>query len=353
MEALGHVQPEPSSPSRWLFLRWSIVWKMTLFVGVLVTLNCAILIGVAYLATTEILRNQIDQRLLTVASDRQEMLAYTLQQQQERATQLAQRVRIHHLFAQRASGTISADRFRAETEVILNTARTNTNGFLALWIEDPAGGVLAWSGPEDLVMGYSRLRKTEEKPDGSLVVPPRRIGSAFGFVFSSAVRGPDGQALGTVLLLSDFGPIASFLMDPNGLQETGEVLVGVAEGQNIRLVLPSRRASPVSEVATSRFPVMSAAIAGKFGCVRTVDYQQTDVVAAYRPVGLGFSGWGLVAKIDSAEAYQPVDRLRWLLLGLGGVALRSAWRPPTQSHAESHGRSVGSPKPPRQSRPAI
>ena len=133
--------------------------------------------------------------------------------------------------------------------------------------------------------------------------------------------GPDGRALGTVFLLSDFGPIAAFLMDPNGLEETGEVLVGVAEGETIRLILPSRRASPVSEVAASEFPVMSAAIAGKFGCVRTIDYHGKDVLVAYRPVGFGFSGWGLVAKIDSAEAYGPVDRLRWLLLGLGGAAL--------------------------------
>ena len=80
---------------------------------------------------------------------------------------------------------------------------------------------------------------------GSLIVPPRRIGSAFGFVFSSIVRGPDGRALGTVFLLSDFGPIAAFLMDPNGLEETGEVLVGVTEGETIQLILPSRRLSPV------------------------------------------------------------------------------------------------------------
>ena len=98
----GQVQPEPSSPSKRSLFRSSIVWKLTLFVGVLVTLNCGVLIGVAYIATSEILRNQIDERLSTVASDRQEMLAYTLQQQEERATQLRQRVRIHHLFAQRA-----------------------------------------------------------------------------------------------------------------------------------------------------------------------------------------------------------------------------------------------------------
>src|ERR1700678_927911 len=165
MDAPGQVQPESSSPSRRSFFRWSIVWKLTLFVGVLVTLNCALLIGVTYVTTTEILRNQIDERLSTVASDRQEMLSYTLQQHQERATQLAQRVRIHHLFAQLAGGTISRERFRAETETILTAARTNTTGFLALWVEDPAGRVVASSGPEDLVAGYSRLRKAEEKPD--------------------------------------------------------------------------------------------------------------------------------------------------------------------------------------------
>ncbi len=42
---------------------------------------------------------------------------------------------------------------------------------------------------------------------------------------------------------------------------------------------------------------------------------------AYRPVGSKYPGWGLIAKIDSAEAYAPVRRLRGLLLALGGVAL--------------------------------
>ena len=321
MSADGQETPDHSSPVRRPVFRSSIVWKLTLFVGVLIALNCGVLIGVAYIATSMILRNQINERLLTVASDRQEMLAYTLQQHEERATQLARRVRIHHLLVQRAEGTISSNRFRAETETVLLNARTNTTGFLALWIEDQAGQVLASNGPPELVAGYSRLRRFEAKPDGPLVVPPLRVGSTFGFVFSSAVRGSDGQALGTVLLLSDFGPIANFLMDPNGLDETGEVLVGVADDKNIRLILPSRRVSPVSEVAASQFPVMSDAIAGKFGCVRTIDYHGNDVLAAFRPIGHGFPGWGLVAKIERAEAYRPVDRLRWLLLGLGGGAM--------------------------------
>jgi PAS domain S-box-containing protein len=301
--------------------RSSIVWKLTLFVGVLVALNCGVLIGVAYIATSAILREQIHQRFTTVAADRQEILGYTLQQHEERARQLASRVRIHQLLAQHRQGTISADRFRAETEMILANARTSNTALLALWIENDAGQTIAVTGPESLVAEYSRLKRVEAKPDGGLVAAPRRIGEAFGFLYAAPMRDREGRALGTLLVLSDFAPIAGFLADPHGLGETGEVLVGVGEGEGIRLILPSRQPSPVAEVSARDFPTLAAAIAGQFGFTRTLDYRGKDVLVAYRPVGFGHDGWGLIAKIDSAEAYGPVDILRWALLGLGGAAL--------------------------------
>ena len=51
---------------------------------------------------------------------------------------------------------------------------------------------------------------------------------------------------------------------------------------------------------------------------RTTDYQGKDVLVAFRPVGRGFDDWGLIAKIDTAEAHAPVRRLRWLLTGARG-----------------------------------
>jgi two-component system NtrC family sensor kinase len=317
----GQARPEPSvSPKKSRF-RSSIVWKLTLFVGVLVALNCAVLIGVAYIATSKILRKQIHERLSTVAADRQEMLAYTLRQHEERATQFAHRVRIHQLLAERATGTISFQRFKADTEAILLNARNSTTAYVAVWIEDQAGKVIASSGPEDLVAEYSRLNRFEPGPDGGLVVPPRRVGTTFGMVFSSVIRGQNGKVLGTAFLISDFAPVASFLMDPHRLDETGEVLVGVREGTNIRLILPTRKESRAAVVTASEFPSLDTAIAGQFGSTRTIDYSGQDVLVDYRPVGDGYSGWGLVAKIDTREAYEPVDRLRSWLLVLGGGAL--------------------------------
>ena len=123
MGADGQAGTDSSSFAKRSFLRSSIVWKLTLFVGVLVALNGAVLIGVAYVTTSAILQDQIHGRLLTVAAARQEMLANALRQQVERATQFAGRTRIHQLLADRAGGTMTPERFRAETDPILSTVR--------------------------------------------------------------------------------------------------------------------------------------------------------------------------------------------------------------------------------------
>lgn len=306
----GQAPADLPSHARRSFLRSSLVWKLTLFVGVLVALTCAVLSGVAYVATSRILVDQIHNRLLTVASDRQEMLAYTLAQQEQRATRFASRGPLHRLMTQRAEDPISAQTFGTEAENVLSAVRTNSTGFLAVWVEDEAGQVLASSGPENLVAGYAQLRQPANMPENGLVVSPRRVSETFGYVFRSVIRGRDGQVAGAIFMILDFGPIAKFLMDSGGLDETGEVLVGFDEGQSIRLILPSRRPSPVTEVTARDFPALSAAIAGQFGFTRTIDYQGQDVLVAYRPVGLGFAGWGLIAKIDTAEAYAPVNQLR-------------------------------------------
>jgi two-component system, NtrC family, sensor kinase len=323
MSAVSHTHLDPRSPSlplaRQPLRGTSIVWKLTLFVGVLVTLIGGALIAAAYFTTAKILRDQIHQRLRTVATDRQKMLASTLRQYEERATRFARRNRIHQLLMRRANGTITPDEFRREAENFLSAAMTTTAGVLAMWVEDDAGRVIASSGPEDMVAAFARLERTDESPDGGLVVPPRRVGETFAMVFSAVVR--DRVTLGRVMLLTDFAPIGSILMDPNGLGETGEVLVGIGDGEKISLVLPLRTSSPVSEVPASEFPSLSAGIAGEFGFTHTIDYGGRDVLVAYRPVGSVYKSWGLVAKIDSAEAYRPIGELRWPLLVSGGVAL--------------------------------
>ena len=68
---------------------------------------------------------------------------------------------------------------------------------------------------------------------------------------------------------------------------------------------------------------MTYALEGRKGVIKTHDYRQQKVVAAYSPVG--DLGLGMVLKMDRDEFYEPVwDQLRYLLplmAGLLGVAL--------------------------------
>jgi PAS domain S-box-containing protein len=317
MGALGQARRNLARSSGWSFLDPSIVWKLTLFVGILVALVGTVLIVVAYVATSGILRDQIHKRLSTVAIARQDLLKDALQHLEDKASQLASSTRIDQLLSERASGSINPEQFQAAAGGILASARSKTVGMPAVWIEDPSGGVIASSGPDALIAAYRGAKLTAPKSAGGLVVPQQKAGGFRALVCSEVVTG--GGA--TIRMLADFGPIAALLIDPRGLEDSGEVLVGVQDREKIRLVLPPRSDPSMTDVAASELPTLAAAGAGEFGFRRTRDHRGVDVLVAYMPVGAPFPGWGLIAKVDTAEAYAPVRRLRWLLLALGGMAL--------------------------------
>ena len=63
------------------------------------------------------------------------------------------------------------------------------------------------------------------------------------------------------------------------------------------------------------------ALAGQTGEMEEVDYRGKRVLKSYQPIRIGKHEWGLVAKIDKAEALQGVRRLRDALLLLGAILI--------------------------------
>ncbi len=300
--------------------RTSIVWKLTGFVGVTVAIVGGVLIWVAYLATSLILQDQIRERLSTIAADRQEILTKNLRERVEQADRIAKRARVRQLLAQHAGGALDPRRFQVETEALLSAARSAAPGTLAVWLEDDQGRRLTAVGSEQLIASFLGTRPWA--PNGQNTAgSPRRFGEIYTAPFRAVVRGAEGRVLGSVVLLADFGPTLEFLIDPHGMGDTGEVLVGIAEGTTIRLLSPPRLGPRLTELPPAGLAPLEAAIAGQFGFTQTNDYRGHNVLAAYRPLGMDRVGWGIVAKIDSLEADEPVARLRGLLLTLGGFAL--------------------------------
>ena len=63
------------------------------------------------------------------------------------------------------------------------------------------------------------------------------------------------------------------------------------------------------------------ALAGQTGEIEYTDYRGKRVLSSYQPIRLGQFEWGLVGKIDKAEALQGVRRLRNALLLLGAILI--------------------------------
>ncbi|MEI6616061.1 MAG: HAMP domain-containing protein, partial [Cyanobium sp. ELA507] len=63
------------------------------------------------------------------------------------------------------------------------------------------------------------------------------------------------------------------------------------------------------------------ALAGQTGETEDVDYRGKRVLKSYQPIRIGNFEWGLVTKIDKAEALQGVYRLRDALLLLGAILI--------------------------------
>src|SRR5262249_10264234 len=147
-------------------------------------------------------------------------------------------------------------------------------------IEDAAGRTRAVSDPHGLVAELSSEQGPAPEPGarGWMAVPPRRIAGHYVGVFCGAVDDDAGKRLGTVRLAADLGAVMTFVGDPHGLDDSGEVLVGWKRGDRIYLPLPPRGDPALAEVTADEFPSLNAAISGEFDFGQTTDYRNRDVL---------------------------------------------------------------------------
>lgn len=140
-------------------------------------------------------------------------------------------------------------------------------------------------------------------------------------VYLAPVRDPGGMPKGAIALVSDaarwYYPALSGLTVPS---ETCETVLLRREGDRFLLLTPLR--DPSLKPLIYSIPADRSRLAGRLAVdgVETfgefVDYRRVPVYAATRRIGA--TGWGLVAKIDVAEALAPyvIYRRLFLLCGL-------------------------------------
>jgi signal transduction histidine kinase/DNA-binding response OmpR family regulator/HPt (histidine-containing phosphotransfer) domain-containing protein/HAMP domain-containing protein len=138
----------------------------------------------------------------------------------------------------------------------------------------------------------------------------------------------DGAFLGALALQVDLGRLEPVVADRTGLGRTGETVLAQREGDEVLYTAPLRHVPdaayrhrlPLDQVSWA----MRQALTGVAGEAIAADYAGNEVVEAIRY--LPALGWGMVVKIDTAEALAPAERVRriayaglGLLLALSGI----------------------------------
>jgi hypothetical protein len=107
--------------------------------------------------------------------------------------------------------------------------------------------------------------------------------------------------------------LQQIITDRTGLQDTGELIVGIPEGQEVHLLLPSALDPSVTQIKLAG-AIELACVDMANGTTIERDYRGVVVIVAYTP--LGYSNWGVC----------PVHMLQYLTLISVHFSLSTAGR---------------------------
>ncbi|MFH1302161.1 MAG: PAS domain S-box protein, partial [Planctomycetota bacterium] len=296
----------------------SLLLKNTLFVAAVVVLSAGILGHMAYVVSRNIIHNSIHLRLQLVVTDRAALFEEYVKQQLERAALVTNRTSLHELIEEFDQGKIDLDTFRNQSRRILeDTKFGSSSGFRDLWIVNPEGTVITATNDDYLNKTYAGDPGFLEGKEHPRLDLPQKVDGKYLTYLVAPMKDDKGSLLGVLMVWLDVTPLKEMLTNRVGLQETGDLLVAMKQGDHARYLFQSRDSDtwfvPLSEV-----PAMAKALQDESGSEVT-DYRGAQVLVSYRPVNYQpalDAHYGMIAKINLEEAYAPVTYLRHLLLGI-------------------------------------
>ena len=142
--------------------------------------------------------------------------------------------------------------------------------------------------------------------------------------FAAAPVLQEKRLVGVVALHLNNDELFRVVHDYTGLGETGETLLTRRANEDVMFIAPPRHEPDAAfrrklPLGGSQEGPSQRSARGYRGEGLTVDYRGEPVLAVWRYVPA--VGAGLVVKIDSQEAFRPIERLKTLTFGLAGATL--------------------------------
>jgi signal transduction histidine kinase len=216
-------------------------------------------------------------------------------------------------------------------QLIINDALASISSFNVISILDIDGKVVTSTNPARLNLDYSGFdffSNAKEKNNAEHFYLDEKNQLK---VYLSGPMTTDDKLIGILLIESDANNIVALISDYSGLRKTGETLLGrkTIDGQHALYLTPLRfdqNAALIRKVSLSNQsnPLARALLENQKVFTTAIDYRGQEVLASTNYIDK--TGWGLVVKIDKAEAFAATHELiKYIVIITLTLMLLVAW----------------------------
>lgn len=244
-----------------------------------------------------------------------EILESAVDYQHGRIDALTNQVLLQQNLAAFVAGRASPAEVQANTSALLIQLRRMWEDVIAVQVLTPDGLIIASTDLEMLgnswVDNELFIRGREEHFLSLL----RLIDEPHVTHLSGPVISEDGILVGVVIADIE----SEFLRDSITVMQTGHatssVRLGMLTEAGEQRYLFITNEHSISDLVEAGDPALQLAIDGDAGFLDGIfDHRDVEVVAAFRPVAIQDTNWGLVAQVDAREIYLPVREAFWAVI---------------------------------------
>jgi PAS domain S-box-containing protein len=306
----------------------SLFIRQAAFVSTMILLTGSGLTLAGYVFARLIIDEQISVRLQAEAAERRDSLLAFIGRQAERMQLFGNDSHLAEVLDQYDAGMLDDVEFSARTLSIIDDIRRSFEStssdaamdggqLLAVHLVDIEGQVIFTAGASVLDERVTDLPEYATGEHRFVLGFPTVRKSSTRSIMAAPIINDSGRRFVMVVELEST-PMLTMVSGRANLGRTGEVLVVRTRNGKLQLMDPLQDQQLRDRQVTS-WPLLAESFHGGRQYGRTLDRHGNDVMAAVCPVG--YENWLLVAKMDVAEAFEPLGRLRWMSFGLAAGTL--------------------------------
>ena len=303
-----------SNNARIPFLR-TIGARLSLLVVILILVTIVLMSIINYRTVRSSILDEVHVGLTLQNDSMREILQSAVAYQHGRIDALTNQLVLQQNLGAFIDNLISPEEVQTNTAELLVQLQRFWRDVLDIQVVSPLGDVIASTELATLGTSMASDERFLEGQNGPFLSLLRLMDDPNVTHLSGPVRNVEGELVGVVIADIE----VEFLRDAIDVLQTGHetssVRLGMVGPDSELRYLFVTNGMKSTELVNVEDEAMQLAVAERSGFLDGMfDHRGVEVVAAYRPIEIQDSIWGLVSQVDSSEIYLPVRQAFWTLL---------------------------------------